>query len=81
MRYNVYTRNIRKYEFVFFHKLVAKNFCNQKSVKHNRIIFKDFNRKNITSENLKWVTAEEQYADSIASPQAFEACKEIKKTY
>ncbi len=79
MRYNVYSSKGIKYEFVFFHTLVATYFCKQKSSKHNRIIFKDFNRKNISSENLKWVTAEEQYVHSIESPQYLKASKLLKK--
>ncbi|MFO0414781.1 MAG: NUMOD4 domain-containing protein [Bacteroidota bacterium] len=79
MRYNVYSVKGIKYEFVFFHTLVARYFCKQKSPKHNRIIFKDFNRKNITAENLKWVTAEEQYAHSVQSPQYIKASKTLRK--
>jgi hypothetical protein len=79
MRYNVYSSNGKKYEYVFFHTLVAKYFCKQKSSKHNRIIFKDFNRKNISANNLKWVTPEEQYTHSISSPQYIKASKKLRK--
>ena len=68
MRYTVVSRKKRRFEFIFFHKLVALYFCKQKSPLHSKVIFKDYNRKNITAKNLRWVTVEEQYAHSIASP-------------
>lgn len=79
MRYNVYTPKGKRYEFVFFHTLVAQYFCKQKSPKHNKVIFKDFNRKNLNAENLKWVTVEEQYAHSIQSPSYIKASKRLRQ--
>ncbi|MFN4286660.1 MAG: NUMOD4 domain-containing protein [Lacibacter sp.] len=79
MRYNVYTKNGKRYEFVFFHTLVAKAFCKQKSPRHNKVIFKDFNRKNLNADNLQWVTPEEQYAHSIKSPQYLKASKRLRQ--
>ncbi|HMO32810.1 MAG TPA: NUMOD4 domain-containing protein [Lacibacter sp.] len=79
MRYNVYTKKGKRYEFVFFHTLVAQAFCKQKSPKHSKVIFKDFNRKNLTADNLKWVTVEEQYAHSIQSPQYLKASKRLRQ--
>ncbi|MBX9784740.1 MAG: hypothetical protein K2X48_15735 [Chitinophagaceae bacterium] len=75
MRYTVVSRKKKRFEFVFFHKLVALHFCKQKSPLHSKIIFKDFNRRNIVAENLKWVTVAEQYAHSIASPGYAKASK------
>lgn len=68
MRYTVVSRKKKRFEFVFFHKLVALHFCKQKSPLHNKVIFKDYNRKNIVAENLKWVTVAEQYTHSVGSP-------------
>jgi NUMOD4 motif len=68
MRYTVVSRKKKRFEFVFFHKLVALYFCKQKSPLHNKVIFKDYNRKNIVAENLKWATVEEQYVHSTGSP-------------
>jgi hypothetical protein len=79
MRYNVYTPKGKRYEFVFFHTLVAQAFCNQKSKNHNKVIFKDFNRKNLNAENLKWVTVEEQYAHSVQSPLYIKASKRLRQ--
>lgn len=75
MRYTVVSRKKKRFEFVFFHKLVAMHFCKQKSPLHSKVIFKDFNRKHIFAENLKWVTVEEQYAHSVASPAYLKAIK------
>lgn len=69
MRYTVVIRKKKRYEFIFFHTLVAMNFCKQKSPLHNKVVFKDFNRKNLDAKNLKWVTVKEQYQHSILSPK------------
>lgn len=69
LRFTVITRKKKRYEFIFFHKLVAMHFCKQKSPLHKKVIFKDFNRKNLDATNLKWVTVEEQYKHSIQSPK------------
>jgi hypothetical protein len=75
LRYVVTSRKKKRYEFVFFHKLVALYFCKQKSPLHSKIIFKDYNRKNIVAENLKWVTVEEQFTHSVNSPSYVLALK------
>lgn len=77
MRYTVVSRKKKRYEFIFFHKLVAMYFCKQKSPLHTKVIFKDFNRNNIVAENLKWVTVEEQYAHSVSSPAYIKAKKSL----
>jgi hypothetical protein len=79
MRYNVYSKKGKQYKFVFFHTLVAQHFCKQKSSRHNRVIFIDFNRRNLSADNLKWVTPDEQYAHSIQSPQYIKASKRLRK--
>lgn len=75
MRYAVTSRKRKRYEFVFFHKLVALYFCKQKSALHQKVVFKDYNRKNITADNLKWVTVEEQFTHSMHSPSYAAALK------
>ncbi len=80
MRYAVTTKKRKRYEFVFFHTLVAKHFCKQKSPLHEKVIFKDYNRKNITAANLKWVTVAEQYKHSVASKKYQVSLKKRKNT-
>jgi hypothetical protein len=80
MRYTVVSRKKKRFEFVFFHKLVALYFCKQKSPLHNKVVFKDYNRKNIVSENLKWVTVEEQFKHSTGSPAYTAALKKRSKS-
>ncbi len=69
MRYRVHSRKKILHEFVFFHTLVANCFCKQKTPLHIRIIFKDYNRKNLSASNLQWCTVQEQYQHSINSPK------------
>lgn len=79
MRYSVSTKKGRRFDFVFFHKLVAEYFCKQKSPLHKKVIFKDFNRKNIDAGNLQWVTVNEQYQHSMASPGYQKASKRLRE--
>ena len=79
MRYSVTTRKKKRHEFVFFHTLVATYFCKQKSPLHKKVVFKDFNRKNLLASNLKWVTVNEQYTHSIESPAYIKASKRMRE--
>lgn len=79
MRYSVTTKKGKRYEFVFFHTLVAKYFCKQNSPLHKKVIFKDFNRKNLSASNLKWVTVSGQYTHSIESPAYIKASKRMRE--
>jgi hypothetical protein len=79
MRYSVTTRKKKRYEFTFFHTLVAIHFCKQKSPVHNKVIFKDYNRKNLDAANLKWVTVNEQYLHSTESPAYIKASKRMRE--
>jgi hypothetical protein len=79
MRYTVVSRKKKRFEFVFFHKLVALYFCKQKSPLHSKVVFKDYNRKNIVAENLKWVTIEEQFVHSTGSPAYIASLKRRRK--
>jgi hypothetical protein len=79
MRYSVTTKKGKRYEYVFFHKLVAEYFCKQKSPLHKKVIFKDFNRKNIVAENLQWATAREQNTHSMQSPAYIKASKRLRE--
>ena len=54
-------------------------FCKQKSPLHKKVIFKDFNRKNIVAENLQWATVQEQYAHSMESPGYKNATKRLRE--
>jgi hypothetical protein len=79
MRYSVSTKKAKRFEFVFFHKLVAEYFCKQKSPLHKKVIFKDFNCKNIKAENLQWVTVKEQNTHSMQSPAYKKASKRLRE--
>jgi hypothetical protein len=75
MRYKVHTKKTTRNEFVFFHTLVAKYFCKQPSPLHNKIIFKDYNRKHITADNLQWVTPETHHRHSVQSQKFLKSLK------
>jgi hypothetical protein len=68
MRYSVTSREKKHFEFTFFHRLVAIHCCKQKSPAYNKVIFKDYNRKNVDVTKLKWVMINELYHHSIESP-------------
>ncbi len=79
LRYRIRKGDVIEHKFVFFHTLVAEAFCKQKSSKYNKIVFKDYNRKNLSASNLQWATVEEQHAHSIQSPKYIKALKEKSK--
>lgn len=79
MRYSVTSRKQKRYEFVFFHTLVAMYFCKQKSPLHKKVVFKDFNRKNLDASNLKWVTVTEQNKHSFESPAYIKASRRLRE--
>lgn len=51
------------------HRLVADEFCDRITDQHNNVIHLDFNKKNNHHRNLKWVTREEMFEHSQASPK------------
>jgi hypothetical protein len=79
IRFRVRAKNGIRYEFIFFHTLVAQYFCKQKSAEHSKIIFKDYNRKNIASDNLSWVTVRQQFEHSMKSPNYKKALKKRRE--
>ncbi len=79
MRYSVTTRKRKRHEFVFFHTLVATYFCKQKSTLHKKVVFKDFNRKNLAASNLKWVTVAEQNKHSFESPAYMKVSRRLRE--
>jgi hypothetical protein len=50
------------------HRLVAEYFCNKPSEKHTVVAHLDFNKQNNRSNNLKWMTTEENVAHQQKSP-------------
>ncbi len=79
IRFRIKTKKELRYEFIFFHTLVAQHFCKQKSTEHSKIIFKDYNRTNIAASNLEWVTVRQQFEHSMKSPNYKKALKKRRE--
>ncbi|WP_299060757.1 NUMOD4 domain-containing protein [uncultured Polaribacter sp.] len=65
----------------YVHKLVAEHFIEKENEEQTFVIHLDYDKKNNSFENLKWVTKREKELHQFKNPVFIEAIKNKKTSY